>query len=269
MILHFHGGAYTQPATSGTFLYLQHIISTLETQQRNSRKTIAGLVLAYDLAPEHAYPTQLQQAVAVLAHLLSATGREASSVFLSGDSAGAHLALGLLSHVLHPHPEVERVEVRGRLRGVVLYSPVVSWRDDWESVGRNKDVDMLPVERIRWWGAVLHGKGDGEGFGAGDAYTEALLNGVEWWEGMHGVVGSVLVTCGGGEVFVDSAEAFCGCFKKGWVAGGGSENGVVVVKTMGETHIGPIVDFMMKGGKVDGCASQRAVEDWYLERLER
>lgn len=89
-----------------------------------------------------------------------------------------------------------------------------------------------------WICCLWRGFVGGEGFAAGNAYIEAFLNGEKWWEGMHGVVG-------------------------------GSEDGVVVVKTMGETHIGPIVDFMMRGGKGDGCVSQKAVEEWYLERLER
>lgn len=280
VILHCHGGAYTQPATSGTFLYLQHMIDTIHQHQHRTHrkfpKTAAALVLAYNLAPESPYPTQLKQASAILSHLLTATQHAPSTIFLSGDSSGGNLVLGLLSHLLHPHADIPAIPLSEPLAGAVLYSPLVSFREDWESVARNADVDMLPNCRIRWWGTVIHGLYDAEhehelcGFVSGDAYTEPCLNDGEWWEGLHKVVDGALVTSGGDEVFVDSIRKVVRCLEKGWVSGGGTDDGVVLVETPGESHIGPIVDFMMAGGKVaEGSVSQVAVEEWYAARVMR
>ncbi|CAI6337847.1 unnamed protein product [Periconia digitata] len=277
VILYFHGGGYTQPATSGTFLYLHHLIATLQlrTSTPETQTTVAALVLAYDLAPESPYPTQLKQAASTLSYLLHPTHRRPSTIFLSGDSAGGNLALALLSHILHPHPAVPAVEVVEPLAGVVLYSPMATFSREWDSVRRNESVDMIPASRIRWWGGVLHGlydpslSGDGDGteaFFRGDAYTEPCLNSAGWWVGLDRVVGGVLVMCGADEVYLDPIVETVRSVRAGWVEGG-EEEGVVVVETMGEAHIGPIVEFMMGGGKPGGCGSQRVVEEWYLERL--
>lgn len=295
VILYCHGGGYTQPATSGTFLYLQHIIDiTLssstpenpkkkkEKETEGKRKTVAGLVLAYSLSIDDAYPTQLKQAVATLSHLLKT--HHPCNIMISGDSAGGDLVLGLLSHILHPHPQIPGVEMvaGGRFAGVVLYSPMTTFQENWESVRRNGDagagggVDMIPVRRIRWWGAVLHDmhtlEDNGEEkevkeFLQGDAYTEPCLNKETWWVGLDKIVEGLLVTCGSDEVYLDSILETVGKVRKGWVGGGGDEDGVMVVETKGEAHIGPIVEFMMSGGKVGGCVSQRVVEEWYLARV--
>ncbi|KAK3208477.1 hypothetical protein GRF29_77g855737 [Pseudopithomyces chartarum] len=102
VLLYFHGGAYFQPATSGTFLYVQNLTSALE---RSTRKTVAALVVAYSLAPEASFPTQIQEGVALLRYLVSsstlssgelARGRrkEPGDVYLAGDSAGGILRWG-------------------------------------------------------------------------------------------------------------------------------------------------------------------------------
>jgi hypothetical protein len=40
------------------------------------------------------------------------------------------------------------------------------------------------------------------------------------------------------------------------------------VETPGETHIGPIVSFMKRGGKGDAIGSERVVEEWWKARIE-
>ncbi|KAH8721585.1 hypothetical protein GQ44DRAFT_829147 [Phaeosphaeriaceae sp. PMI808] len=74
----------------------------------------------------YAAPAQLQKVAAVLAYL--AKQSEASRIFLAGDSAGGNLVLALLSHILHPHPDVPVVELKQPLASTtyeVLADPII------------------------------------------------------------------------------------------------------------------------------------------------
>ncbi|KAJ4288129.1 hypothetical protein N0V90_012146 [Kalmusia sp. IMI 367209] len=270
VILYFHGGAYFQPATSGTFLYLQHTITTLQKEKKG--RSVAALVMAYTLAPEAAFPTQMQEGAAVLRWLFDEKGRSAASVFLGGDSAGGCIALSLLSHLLHPRQDVEKVVLPGTLGGALLFSPSVAQRGNFDSFRRNAGVDMLPAVRIPDWGAMYLGKmeelqGSVETVFSTDAYSEPVIAGEDWWLGLHQIVQNLLVMSGGDEVFADAISALGEDVKSGWLKGGGEKDRVVFVETPREAHIGPIVDFMMTRGKGVVSNSQRIVEEWWRARL--
>lgn len=274
VILYLHGGAYFQPATAGTFLYVQSLIQKLGNQ---TGKSVAALVLAYSLAPEAAFPTQLEEGAAILSELLYPTSssskkRRPGDIFLLGDSAGGNIALALVSHLLRPHPQVEEFRLEGRLGGVLLYSPSVSHSFDWDSVRRNAVRDMLPVSKIPVWGAMYVGQTaslqhyDGSRLET-DEYSEPCIAEALWWQELSKVVGYVLVLSGGEEALADSIHELGEKMKQGWREGGGEEKGVIFVETPRETHIGPIVDFMMSRGKVTS-SSQHLLEEWLTARLE-
>ncbi|KAF2711936.1 alpha/beta-hydrolase [Pleomassaria siparia CBS 279.74] len=109
VILYFHGGGYTQPATEGYYKYFTRLVDDLNATAGTKR--VAVLVLAYQLAPEATYPTQLQEAATILSYLLTETARSPADIFITGDSAGGGLSLSLLSHILYPHPDVLRIEL--------------------------------------------------------------------------------------------------------------------------------------------------------------
>lgn len=48
-------------------------------------------------------------------------------IVIAGDSAGGNLTLGLISHLLHPHPDVPKVELSGPLATTILISPWVKF----------------------------------------------------------------------------------------------------------------------------------------------
>ena len=80
------------PATPTLFQYLVDMKDTLIAQGTDT----AVLVLAYTLAPEAHYPTQLKQAIELLRHLIETEKRDPSNV--------SQLHLQPLSH-LPPCPK--------------------------------------------------------------------------------------------------------------------------------------------------------------------
>lgn len=282
VLLYFHGGAYFQPATSGTFLYVQNLTSALE---RSTRKTVAALVVAYSLAPEASFPTQIQEGVALLRYLVSsstlssgelARGRrkEPGDVYLAGDSAGGNIALGVVSHILNPWEGVEEVQLREPLGGMVLFSPSVTGSAEWNSMRRNGGRDMLPVEKVAVWRALYGGQVDSlqvdgeELVVKTNPYLEPCVAGTEWWKGLTGVVKRVLVMSGRDELFADPIRRLGEDMRAGLRKDDAQQQDVLFVETPGETHIGPIVSFMKRSGKGDAIGSERVVEEWWKARIE-
>src|SRR5215470_16976890 len=86
VLLYFHGGAYQigSPAT------LRHLVALLSGAAR-----ARALSVAYRLAPEHPFPSAIEDALAAYRWLL-ASGIDPALIAVAGDSAGGGLALGAL-----------------------------------------------------------------------------------------------------------------------------------------------------------------------------
>lgn len=108
VILHCHGGGYS----TGSSLYARTLTSKLALLTHMN-----VLCFDYRLAPEHPYPAALEDAVKVWDYLML-LGYGAKQVIVTGDSAGANLALAL-THKL-------REEGRMLPGGLLLLSP---WTD--------------------------------------------------------------------------------------------------------------------------------------------
>lgn len=109
VIVYFHGGGYTlcSPDTHRSLTQLLALD--------------AGMVVyvpEYRLAPEHAYPAQLDDAQAFVTSLES-QGIDVRKMVFAGDSTGAHLALTLAMH--------RRDLGQSMPRSLVLISPCVDW----------------------------------------------------------------------------------------------------------------------------------------------
>jgi acetyl esterase/lipase len=232
---------------------------------------MAVLLLAYNLAPEARYPTQLREAAAVLSHLIK-EGRPPSRIIVAGDSAGGGLSLSLLSHLLHPHPEVQEIMLYEPLAGALLISPWVSFSTEDSSMTRNFYTDYLHPAMLRKWAAMFldESTDDPEADQPrvhGDSWAEPLSNMATWWSGLHRVVGHILVWSGADEILVDSIRAFEPLLKKGWREGVGEEDRVVFVETKGRAHIEPIMSIMLEPKKKG--EHQVVLEEWLQARLEQ
>lgn len=81
-------------------------------------------------------------------------------IFIGGDSAGGNLALALLSHILHPHPQIEeglRVQLSAPLAGAILTSPWIRFDTDYDSVKRNEGSDFVCEAGANRWSAAFMG----------------------------------------------------------------------------------------------------------------
>ncbi len=86
VVLHFHGGGYLIGSAKGSLEYASRLADAVEG---------ACYTVDYRLAPEHPYPAAIDDAVMAYRALL-ARGIPASSIMVSGESAGGGLAVALL-----------------------------------------------------------------------------------------------------------------------------------------------------------------------------
>jgi acetyl esterase/lipase len=271
VIYYLHGGGYTQPASEGNYKHAVRLLDDLNAIK--GQRSIALLMLDYTLVPDAIYPTQLREAVAGLAHLLTETGRKPSDIFISGDSAGGNLAVALLSHILHPHPDVPAVEIDKPLGGALLYSPWVGFSTDYPSFD-NYRLDMMSALVLRKWSAMLLNKSNPSnpeadpGPISGDAYTEACKNLASWWKGMHSVCSDIFLCYGSDEVLADAIKEWESPLKKGWIEGGGDASRIVFIQGAREAHVAPILDAMKPGANAKS-STQTAIEEWYKARLRQ
>jgi acetyl esterase/lipase len=262
------GGGYTQPCQYGYYHYLDRLTKDM-IADKNTTKSVSVLLVAYTLVPEAHYPAQLNQAATVLSYLLSDKKRDPASVIIAGDSAGGNLAISLLSHILHPRPETPKVSLTAPLRGVLLYSPWVSFSTKYDSYVRNAGKDTLIDSMLRAWGSMYLGLSkDGEVPSEEvetDSYNEPLRNDSGWWQGMHNVVSEAFIWMGKDEVFIDSLRDFAKVFPQGWKAGGGSSAAITLYEATDQPHIGPIMDVLMEDK--NKSSSQLDIEEWFKKLL--
>ncbi|WP_116598364.1 alpha/beta hydrolase [Primorskyibacter marinus] len=131
LILYFHGGGYVfgSPRTHRAMLaWISSMCSAW------------ACLPDYRLAPEHAFPAPVEDAVAIYTDLLDG-GTLPDRIILGGDSAGGGLALALLAEICRqdlPRPA-----------GCFAFSPLTDLRYAGASIHENADSDVvLPAERV-------------------------------------------------------------------------------------------------------------------------
>ncbi|KAN0068524.1 Alpha/Beta hydrolase fold [Elaphomyces granulatus] len=118
VIVYFHGGGFMISASKLHFHFCWSLLSAVDKDQepqpqRQQQKVpitipqTSVFFVDYTLTPHAAYPIQIQQCVEAIHYLVTETHHPFSSITLGGDAAGANLALAVLSHMLHPHPEID------------------------------------------------------------------------------------------------------------------------------------------------------------------
>lgn len=211
-------------------------------------------MLEYGLAPKMRYPGPFGQGVDALAELLNMGWRH-EDIIIGGDSAGGHMSLSILSHLLHPHPTGTIPPLpNGKFAGMILCSPCVTGETTAASM-TECSYDIINAGHISSWVSAAVEETvvaqEEPGF-----WHSALDAPASWWEGMGDVVGPVLVTVGDQEVFRDDVVKFAQVLR-------GVDEGVEVVMGRGETHEGPVLE--SEAGRELG-ETGRAIGRWVGER---
>ncbi|CAI6341176.1 unnamed protein product [Periconia digitata] len=257
VILWYHGGGYVMPMLPGHFQYLTH----LKDELSSTGTEVAVLFLAYSLAPESTYPTQLREAVSCLRYLVHTTGRAPRDITLGGDSAGGNLVLGVLSHLAHPHPEIGALQLPTKLHAALLMSPWCSFNTYTPAFRTNAEKDCFDRRALNNWSSAFLGS---DSPFAGDFYNEPVLAPANWWERVADVIDEVLIWGGESEVLIDSIEEFSKRFTKGFGGKGGRVNTVITEKA---AHMEPILELLIGYKGDSGTGSRGVIKDWVRAKL--
>lgn len=239
------------------FEFMFQVVSLLASQG----KSVAVLMLSYDLAPTAVYPRQLQQAAALLNHVLLDLKVAPSNIVLTGDSAGANLVIGLLSHISHPHPStvvpIAKVELHENFRAAVLISPWVSFDTSDDSFTRNANKDCIGVGAGKQWSSAWIGEAWPH-TQISDYYNQAITAPESWWEGLK--VDKALMVAGGEEVLVDGIKKFAAKL----IAGAGADK-VEFVVVPDEYHDQPSIDLQF--GYTEDGQQAKLIKSWIGSKL--
>ncbi|KAL9118472.1 MAG: hypothetical protein Q9187_004983, partial [Circinaria calcarea] len=153
-------------------------------------------MLSYTLTPEAQYPQQLHQGVELLRFVTTTLGTDPRDIVLAGDSAGGNLALGVLSHISHPHESIPHLELSRPLRGVLLLSPWASFDTTFASYATNRRKDLVLSSTLKRWADAFMGTAPP------DNYNQPGRAPAEWWKDLPAE--EMMVVAGADEVLVDS-----------------------------------------------------------------
>ncbi|KAL4886706.1 Alpha/Beta hydrolase protein [Aspergillus karnatakaensis] len=248
VLLYLHGGAYI----SGCHPSHIEILGDLVTAARQKGEGFAVLVLQYGVAPRTKYPEQLIQAAIALKYLLDSKDLDPEDVILGADSAGANLAIALMSHIVHPHPAVPHIQLPlgKKLAGTFFFSPWVNFGNEAPSMKSNFDKDFISEAYLRASSSLFLG-------GAPvDNYNTPLRATSAWWQDIP--VQSMCIVAGEYEMLRDDIVA--------WT------NTVQIHKPHFELYIEPggihttaVFDRALKLGMA--CSEER-LREWVIERLK-
>jgi len=194
VILYFHGGAYLLPMQFFVPNFWKYILDELTTKNKET----GFAILQYSLVPTATFPTKLHQAVLAVQHLIS-KGAQPQNIQITGDSAGANLALQLFSHILHPVPDVPRLTLPAPIGGAYLMSPWISLTGQTGSMLTNDSSDVIGIQSLTYWGRLVL-DGVPEEY---RPYLEAYYAPETWFEKLATVVDRVLITAGDAECLRD------------------------------------------------------------------
>lgn len=181
------------PVNDGHLLFSSSLVS----EAGRSGKSIAVLLLQYDLAPGAKYPRQLTQAVELIRYVTTNLKKSPKHIMLMGDSAGGNIILGVLSHVMHPNPAIKPLKLSSPIRAALVSSPVTILNTKNGRFRTHESQDPASAETIRVWLNNLLESGQA------DSWNEPLNNEVTWWSDLPSVVDEMLITVASNEMMAE------------------------------------------------------------------
>lgn len=204
VVLHFHGGGYV--IGNGRDEDTGYLARTLV--RRMGCTHVCTPQYRLSSSDKGHFPAPLQDALTAYLYLIKAKGIPASQIILSGDSAGANLALALVRYI-HEHGQSDDIPFP---KAMTLWSPWVDVAGALEqdaTKSPNYKTDYLNMHFARWGASTI------SSFGATDPagpYLSPLRHPFELEQALP-----VYVNAGGGEVLCDDIRSFCQLYgKHGW-----------------------------------------------------
>ncbi|KAJ5162525.1 hypothetical protein N7492_007917 [Penicillium capsulatum] len=244
VLVWYHGGGFALPANAGYFKFFYQLIHHLERRG----KRVSVFCLTYTLAPEATYPTQLKQAVGALRYILSPPNRDPSSVFIGGDSAGGNLVGAVLSHLAHPHPQIEPLTPTVHLGGAIFISPWTLLDTEFPDQEIYDGGDLITEAVAGPWAAGYLG------LAPRDHYTDLSSAPTEWFADFP--VNAVLITGGGNEILLPVIQDFAQKFQTGFPA-------AELFIGLRECHVAPIYNLEL-GSRAE-TAQGKKITEWLTE----
>ncbi|KDR78323.1 hypothetical protein GALMADRAFT_245442 [Galerina marginata CBS 339.88] len=205
VILYVHGGAFLFGPIESAPSYWSFVQEQLEKRGKPTAIALA----TYTLVPDAYFPVQIKQVVLAIQHLIK-SGIKPENIQLAGDSAGANILHGVISHVLHPIEGVPKLTLSAPLAGVYMMSPWATMGDD-EIIYTNQHIgDMLDVPTGLYWAGKVLGPLPASAL----PYLNANGAPPNWLEGVDKVVKRVLISVGGAEVLRDAVILYSKTFEK-------------------------------------------------------
>ncbi|KAF8509300.1 hypothetical protein BU17DRAFT_56241, partial [Hysterangium stoloniferum] len=159
--------------------------------------------------PGTKYPSQFRQAVLTMKHILD-TGISPADLVLTGDSASEMLCTQIVSHILHPHPELSILPVPAApFAGILLMSPWLIFDSESDSFLNNK-CNIISIKPLVAWGHLIR-EGtalEGNKNELGGFWAEPHKAPLEWWKGADKVSPHFLLTYDEQEALKDDIIEF-------------------------------------------------------------
>lgn len=204
------------------------------------------------MIPNVKFPTQVTQAAAAIEYLLT-MGVQPKDIQIVGDSAGANLALALLSHAIHPLDGVARFTLPSPIGGFYAMSPWVSLTGDTGSHSTNDGNDIMSAKTFAYTGRkVLAGVPESQ-----LPYLEPGKTSDSWFAGIDQLIGRILITAGSNECLRDDIMKFA----KQLTAHHGR---VMFIMQDNGVHTDPFYDFLIPGEK-NICSLTSRILEWLAE----
>ncbi len=218
---------------------------------------------------------QLTQSVEALRHVLAHTGRSPGNVLLAGDSAGANITVGVLSHLAHPHPSIVPVHLSEPLAGAATIAPWVSLHPDLSEHIIYDGGDIVTTFVGEKWSKEF--MGDAEP----DYYTDAIDAPESWFETFP--IKKMLILAGENEILLPMIEMFYEkmkvsspflCFFS-WSKMPGNNHtnhnqggypNVEIFKGKGESHVAPVYNIYV--GDNTETEQGKKLKTWLTDLLK-
>ncbi|KAL9108404.1 MAG: hypothetical protein Q9227_006865 [Pyrenula ochraceoflavens] len=242
VLVYSHGGGFGLGGDSYHIAYLERLRAAVGP-------SLSIFVVAYTLVPFAVYPQQIREALSALQYILAF--KSPSQVFIGGDSSGANLCLAVISHLLHPHPEIDSLELNQKLRGMILLSPWVSFDTRLKSSEEGKHRDVVNAKIAdKWVEAYMGGR-------KSDLYMNPVKADIPWWE--NAPVEESIVLAGGSECSRDAITVWVGKWEF-------VNPNTTFVLAKNEVLDAPIYDSNIPGYKE--MLTERAAKEWLKPRVE-